>query len=301
MVRLKSKEEGRIGGDGYVLVIVLGVLVLVSALSADLLKRTRLNTSILRNSIEIMEARQLTGGAISLGITELARDTGSPDESGSLPYIDVQIDGYDLTVEVEDECGKLDLNTVNEEILENLMEELDFDSGDASEIAELIVSQYSTKHRRRLEVDQSEEVKEFSRSVDDLLLLDEIDNSVVNRLAPYVTTFCVHEKISVWSAPRQVLTSLPGANKSAIDRFVEDRQNLSRSEYERQFGVLGSLVNPEWLSNRRGPIYTVRSSLKTKSGQVFQQKKLIWLEAGERSGFAVLRNGYPRQREDHDL
>ena len=102
---------------GIALVIVLWVGLLVVAIAGAFIVDTRNSTRLARNFLDNAEARALADGGVHLAIFELVRsDTAVQWQRDGRLYRRV-VPGGTLEIAIEDEAGKIDLNSAGDEPL----------------------------------------------------------------------------------------------------------------------------------------------------------------------------------------
>ena len=285
-------SDGRVGKGradrGYILVFVLGVLMTIGVLLADVSRRSHLGGSILLNSAERVERRLITSGGIEIGIAVLADRLGGAPDRVSIPSFEVQLGDRLLAIEIEDECGKLNLKTADAETMKRFFGEVGFDSRSAEKMS------LSIRDNRG-----DPAAKENSRpgSLEELLSLDPFDASMMGDLAHFVTVSCPRRSISAWTASREVLVSLRGSDRRSIDQFVDDRSSDSAIEPARQLNARNLSKEPGWLSATVGPIYTIRSSIMNNGKRAFTQEQLVYIGGNDIGKRMVLRTTFPRSQE----
>lgn len=277
--------------QGYILVLVLGVLMTIGMLLADVSARSHLGGSILLNSAERVDNRLLTGGGIEIGIAVLGQRLGGAPIGVSIPRFEVQLGGRVIAIEIEDECGKLNLKTAAPETMKRFFSEVGFDLQTAEKMM-LSIRDYRG--------DPADKENPRPGSLEELHALDGFDASVMGDLARFVTVSCSSRRVSVWTAPREVLTSLPGSDRRMIDQFVDDRSSSDEMKSGLRLNAHELSTEPGWLTASVGPVFTVRSSIMDDGKKSFTQEQMVYIGGNDIANRIVLRTTFPRTPEDLD-
>lgn len=285
------RKDGILSGrtdQGYILVFVLGVLMTIGLLMADVSTRSHLGGSILLNSTRHIENRVITSGGVEIGMVVLAKHLDAGPVGGSIPPVEVRLDNKSIEIEIEDECGKLNLNTADTKTMERLFVELGFDGQIAEKMSLSVLDERQASAKSG--------TAQLS-SLEELLSRDAFDASTTPGLSRFVTFSCPRRGVSVWTAPEEVLQSMPGAHRSSIDRFVDDRSSDNDMENSQRLNLQNLSRKPGQLSISTGPVYTIRSSIVNNGQAGFTQEQLVYLGEGGIGKPKVLRTTFPRKPE----
>lgn len=287
----KGKTSRGRADQGYILVFVLGVLMTIGLLMGDVSTRSHLGGSILLNSTRLMENRMITGGGIEIGKVVLGQHLDSGPVRRSIPEFEVQLGGKSIAIKVEDECGKLNLNTADSKTMERLFVELGFDNQAAAEMSLSVLDERQANAKSgALAIS----------SLEELLSHEAFDALVMPDLYRFVTLSCPRRGVSVWTAPEQVLQSLPGANRSFIVQFVDDRSSYNDLDTGQRLNLQNLSSKPGRLSQSAGPVYTIRSSIMDNGTRGFTQEQLVYKGQNDIGRPRVLRTTFPRKQEVMD-
>lgn len=281
---INSKAE-----RGYILVFVLGVLMTLGLLLGDISTRSHLGGSILLNSAAQVERRLITGGGTEIGIAALAQHLAGGRPGAALPHFETELAGTSLMIEVEDECGKLNLRTADTNTMARLFGELGFDRQSAQKMSLSILN---------LRQDNATNKRPGPGSLEAFVSLDAFDASVLPGLSHFVTVYCPRRSVSVWSAPREVLMSLAGSDRRSIESFVDSRSSYEGKEQGLRMNLRDLSEQAGRLSTSVSPIYTIRSSIRDNGKTVFSREQLVLVGATGDGKPMVLRTTFPRHQEE---
>ncbi len=109
------------GRRGLALVVVLWVLVLLSLIAASFTRATRTEVNVTRNLVDNAKAEALAEAGVYLAILALLDpDPAQRPRPDGTPW-KVAFGGAEITVSVQDEGGKIDLNHAPDELLRGLL------------------------------------------------------------------------------------------------------------------------------------------------------------------------------------
>lgn len=202
---------------------LLGVLVL------GFVGKSRTDLKIARNEAETARAEAIADAGVMLAI--LGAFDPSPDTrwraDGTVHVL--TYDGGTIRASVQDEGGKIDLNTAPPELLSGLFRTAGLDSDSADALAGAVVAWRETTATTRPEADATsrDDVAVPPRraflSVDDLRLVPGVTPVLYAKVAPFVTVYSGLAQIDPLTAPAEVLRSVPGVDAARIAEFISAR------------------------------------------------------------------------------
>lgn len=276
--RSKKKEGLRIISSGFVsqkgiaLLMVLWVLtiLMVIVLSFSFMSRTEIqSTTSFKESIE---KKFLAEAGIERGIMEMFYRIINKNQALVLEGTEVwKVDGTYYTaqlgdgyyrVKVFDESGKLDINTVSDILLKNLLMNLGIEEGEADIIVDSIMDWRDPDDLHRLHGAEDDyyqslpnpyEAKDANfDTLEELLLVKGITPEILygtgenKGIIEFLTVHSNTNKINVNAAPKEVLMAIPGISSDLADTIIEMRStNEIRSLQE--IGIAGenySIIAP---------------------------------------------------------
>ncbi|MGR3317096.1 MAG: type II secretion system minor pseudopilin [Candidatus Anammoxibacter sp.] len=258
----RDRERANSACDGYVFVIVLWVMVVLSFIAIGSLRSTRVSVNLERifedrvkdiyaaknaclfalTKLQIDSVQSGTGtvSSVDIAVDEDEWDSfGKPWEPSPEPYL-ISINGVSCDVHIEDEGGKINLNTINDEnkdILIDFLISKEIDEEDAQTIADSIIDwkdKDDLHHIDGAETPYYESLPEpytaknapFD-SVEELLLVKGVTPLLFDNIREGVTVFG-SEKININFAGSDVLLSIPGIDEEvAISLLMHIEENGS--------------------------------------------------------------------------
>lgn len=255
---------------------MLWVLALLSALLVGFAGDTRTELLVARNLYENAHARALADAGVSLaviGVLDPSPESQFPADG--TPHRFRYGDGT-ISVRIQDEAGKVDLNAAAPELLASLMRNLGIADGEAVAVSQSIAS-WRREHVAPMPEDGRNLVPAPGRlpgaafeAVEQLRLVPGVTRAVYERLFPFITVYSGLPDVDPLTAPEAVLRSLPGVNESDIPAFIAQRQQAITNP-----DALPSLAGVGFLSHRPVQAATVISEGRTAGGAIYRREAVL--------------------------
>ena len=262
--------------DGYILVAVLGVMVLLTGFLAagSVLVRSALQAARVGDEEAAMGG--LTDGGFELTAYELfVLKLPPPLVNGRR----IKFAGGTIAPTVTSESGKVDLNGSRPALLQSELEAAGLDQAVARAVVARIVALRGPDPRAAPSSDGAQPVSApgniFAappvtsppaagaaarprgfQSIDSLRTFREIDARAYRLLAPRFTVFNPDGRVDIASATPAVLTAIPGMDKATVDRILVRRTSATKAELENVAASLGTAK--DFTKATGGPAYMVR-------------------------------------------
>ncbi len=281
---------------GMALLTVLWMLVILSALVIGLGVTARTETHLARNQVDAARARYLAEAGIQRAILALL-DEGEamrlrPDGSSGIEF---QLAGGVVRATVQDECGKIDLNTGWGELLRGAVQVAAGRGRDADAIVDAILDWRDPDDQRNQRGAERPEYESAGRvgprngafqAVEELQQVMGMTPELYRRLEPIVTVHCLQSGIDPRVAPLAALRALPGIR----DREVEQVAALRKRTLERGDALpdpaLGGIGR--YASRSPGYAYTIRAVATLTGGAVYRLDAQVWLTPDGERPYALL-------------
>jgi len=218
----------RIAGSqrGMALVSVLWGIAILSLIASAMLSMSLTASQIDRNGWASARANAIAEGAINREILALmdSRAGRSPRTDGT--PLATRFAGSAVTVSVQDESGKIDLNFADTQTLQSLFASTGMDSEDAGRLADRILA-------RRPQADTQTAAGPVAfRTVEDVLGVPGFSRALFARVAPALTVYSRSAQVDRDVAPRQVLLALPGMDADKVDDLLRQRETAPTSNVQ---------------------------------------------------------------------
>jgi len=193
-------------------------------------------------------------------------------------------------ISIQDEGGKIDLNTGKDELLRGLFVSVGLDEQQADIMVNRINDFRDPDGLHRLSGAEDEDYEHAGlpyrakdapfEAVEELQRVLGMTYEVYKRVLPALTVHSRKEGIDHRSAPREVLLALPGVDADNVEHMLEIRS-----------GGLGEprvLWLEQYQSRSRHIVYAIRAEARGKNGSVFVREVLAMPIRGRRPSFTFL-------------
>ncbi len=267
--------RGSVAERGVVLVVVLWLLVLLSVLVGSQVMSARMESELVRNRVDALQARSAAEAGLFSAIDMLATQQG---EKGHLLRTDGDIyrmsyHGVALSVRVLDEAGKMDINAVRPEMLRNLLISRCGDMERGRALMDAILDWQDTDSTRREYGAEDDDYldsglpygskDEYLDNLEELLLVQGMDGELYAKLAGMVTVNTGAKGINPMVAQRPVLLAVPGVSREQVDEYL-----LARERYYRdgQAQPLFPISDMNYIRHETDGLYSIYVQAVTAEG-----------------------------------
>ena len=281
---------------GIALVVVLWLLTMLALIALPFAAGTRVEATVAINERANAVARALADAGIHRGIAALfITDEDEIWQFDGTVY-ELELAGGKIHVAIEDEAGKVDLNTAPDDLIRGLFARLGLDVDEADTAAAGLLdwrdedtltrpngaeeSQYRADDRPFLPRDGA------LLSLDEALQVMGVTPKTYEALMSAATIYTRLEGINPEVAPKAALLSLPGVNPTEVDDLLRVRAANKDADVKRPLPALTGVG--DWLIDATGPVYTVRARGRSAGGAEFVREAVIWIAEDGRRPYWVL-------------
>ncbi len=228
---------------GLALVVVLWVLVLLSLVAASFTRTTRTEVNVARNLVDNAKAEAMAEAGVYLAVLALLDpDPARRPRRDGTPW-KVAFAGARITVSVQDEGGKIDLNQAPDALLRGLLlaaawtgpegEAAGLDAAEADALVDAIrdFADPDDLHRLHGAEDRDYEAAGIPwgakdapfEAVEELQQVIGMTANLYRQVAPALTVYSGQRGIRAAVAPSAVLRALPGITDGTIDVLLAAR------------------------------------------------------------------------------
>jgi general secretion pathway protein K len=225
--------------QGFALLLVIWVLALLAVLAASVAADSRSEAVIARNRLAVAQARGLADAGIVLAVAGLIdpnpatrwRADGHPQ---SIRYGDGS-----AALTVQDEGGKIDLNSAPIELIGGLLDEFGVAPDERSAITNGILERRQELATPNSLVPSRADLLGGAGMTDlgkqpfaddsELRLIPGMTRATYERLLPFVTVYSMSPTINPMTATREVLLGIPGINAQEVGFFLVSRDQTATS------------------------------------------------------------------------
>jgi general secretion pathway protein K len=282
---------------GMALLTVVWMLVILSALVIGLGVTARTETYLARNQVDTARARYLAEAGIQRAILALLDESEAarlrPDGSSGIEF---QLAGGVVRATVQDECGKIDLNTGWGELVRGAVQVAGGSTGrDSDAVVDAILDWRDPDDQRNQRGAERREYEAAGRvgprnaafqTVEELQQVLGVTPDLYRRIEPLVTVSCLQSGIDPRVAPLGALRALPGIRDREVEQVaVARKRTLDRGDALPDATLSGIA---RYTSKSPGYAYTVRAVATLTGGAVFRLDALVWLTPDGERPYALL-------------
>lgn len=292
----KLKPQAASGQRGFVLLVVLSTLGLLSIVVVSFTQISRSHVKVAAAVSESGRAEALADAGVNIAILELVAGRAKEPASRRFPLnaapltCSVGDDGR-LTISVQDEGGKVDLNIGSEALLRALL--LGLGAGEAA--AEAILDYRDEDDVRRPAGAERAEYLAAGRprgprngpflAVEELAGVLGLTPTDVDRLSPLVTIYSGLTGIDTSVAPKPLMIAVAqGIERGGSSMF----ENESASSFEREGGSSAPLPS-QFLASSTRRAFMIRSKARIAGGATFVREATVEFQASGTSAFVLRR------------
>ena len=286
----KFSHANRSQQTGIALVVVLWVLALLSIIALAYSGMTRNENVLTRNILHTAQARAEAEAGFWLAAYDLLKPANTrlltPD--GSPMNIPVE-PRRRLTVAIQDESGKIDINKASQQLLIGLFSAAGVEYDQSTQLVDALLDWRDKDNLQRINGAEDSDYSAAGlpygakdgtfNSIEELIQLRGITPEIFKKLKPAITIHSMQARIRLHSAPISVLNSLPGMTEELITEIMASR-------LERGNVIIPALipdsVRPLVFTSGQGNVYTITSDAQVEGMNSRLQVTLILKKSGNR-------------------
>lgn len=235
-----ASETARQSSDpGFALVLVIWILALLAVLAASVAADSRSEAVIARNRLGAAQARALADASIALAVAGLIDPNPATRWRADGHQQSIRYGDGSAGLSVQDEGGKIDLNSAPIELIGGLLDEFGIAPDERSAIANGIVERRREFATPNLLVPSRAALLGGAVTTDlgkqpfaddsELRLIPGVTRVTYERLLPFVTVYSLSATINPITATREVLLAIPGINPQEVEFFLASRDQAATS------------------------------------------------------------------------
>ena len=244
---------------GVALVLVLWVLTLLGIIATSFSKSMRTETELARQLTLSAQARALAEAGIYRGILDLLRFRRDPQakwQANGTVYKVMKLGRGEIRIAIQDEAGRIDLNTAQKPVIEGLLRGVGVDDQARVAISEAIIDWRDPDNLRQLQGAEDEDYQAAGRSygakdgsfscVEELQQVLGMTPALYRKLAPLLTVHSHRLNVDINLAPPALVQVLEaseaaqaGVEPTNLGAAASNR-DLSRSDFSSPRGGLRS-------------------------------------------------------------
>ncbi len=260
---------------GVALIAVLWVVAFLAAIASTVAHQSRTSLQMTKNRIDMLQMNQVVESAILLRIADQINTPQFESTSLDNKLLPSLPEGIRVQLSINDESGKVDLNTAPNAVFQSLLLELGLDEDTAISVTNSILDWRDPDEFTRANgAEDNEYLKsgyrygskdaDFER-IEELQLVYGVTPELYAALQPYITVYTQDFGVNVSVASNLVKRAVSNASLLQSDLTDEDE-------------LLGD--QEEFTSLTEGYIYNVQAKATASSGVSQQISAIIRIERG---------------------
>jgi general secretion pathway protein K len=264
-----AAHSGRDSESGVALLLVIWVTALLAALAAAATLEVRAGLDVTRGLVESTRSRTLADSGIWVAVAALLdeRTYASLRRDGTPQVLPAA--GEAITVEIEDERAKFDINSVREAPLAKLFQIVGLDASLA----------------RNLVVYRGDRKPAFT-ALEELRLVPGFTAERFAKVAPFLTVLTDDWRIHPATARPEVLLALPDVDAPLVQRYLALRRELASDDVALRLASPPAIANQAVWGEPR--FLTIRSTARLETGALFSRQAVVDLDPEGRRPYRVL-------------
>ncbi len=220
--------------NGLALLTVLWMVALLTVIAAAVSYTLRHEARLTSHNVQTAQARALVDGAIFLGIRSLLAE--KPTDVIADGYErEVRIGGKPLTLSIQDERGKVDINQASEELLQTLIQSAGANLDVLAITQSILDWRDEDDELRPLGAEDTQYQQaglSYAARDGPFLVPDELQQvlgmteAVYKRLAEHVTVYTGSTGVDPRSISQTLLAQMPGMSEGLATQYVQQRHNV---------------------------------------------------------------------------
>lgn len=219
---------------GVALVIVLWIVTLLTVIASSFLFAMRTETKIVSNGMARAKAEAAAEAAVHRALFEVYKPFNDTERWHADGVTHVwQYAGAEISVMMQDESGKIDINRANDQLLRGLFLAQGAEADEASALIDVIADWRDPDALKRLKGAEEAEYVAAGRtykpanapfqSIEELKLVLGMTASLYQRIEPHITIFSRQPGVNAQIATRETLRAIPGVTEPEIDAYLAQR------------------------------------------------------------------------------
>lgn len=223
--------------NGWALVTVLWIVMALSLIAAATEALTFNTYRLQRHALE----KAQIDAALSAGIVRAVMGIEAPDINDRWRVDGIskewEFDDIKLTISIQDELGRFDLNAVDASVLSTLLKAQNLPRDEVDTLTDRILDWRSPNDLHRLhgatDADYAAAGLTYHprhgpyQSVDEVQLVLGMTKDIFEKIRPALTVYTKKPTIDPAHAPREALLALYGGNEDAVDQVIAARTNAN--------------------------------------------------------------------------
>ena len=279
---------------GFALILVIWSLVLLASLATGFSHAVRHETRVAADMSAIARAEATATAALNTTVLALgSSDREARWQADGRTHL-IPWPGATVTVRVQSESGRIDINRSPPELLAGLFSQL-LTGSDPEALADAVID---WRDKDDIPGPAGAEKEAYSQagyayepsngafySVNELSQVMGFDSAMVETVKPYLTVHSGQPRINAASADLVVLAAIPEVDRATAQAFIEQRESVLAGDGELDYSLLRN--GRRYLDTRRGNrLFALDIEVSLVDGLKRRERALVRLD--RRQGYSLL-------------
>jgi general secretion pathway protein K len=263
--------------NGVALVLVLWVITLLAVIAGNFAFSMRGEALIARNLLSTAQAKSQADAGLQLAWYETLKPaTDVKRWAGDGMVHELPMGDALLRISIQDDSGKIDLNTASEPLLKGLFRSVGMTEDASVALLDAVLDWRDADKLKRPHGAEEEDYRAAGKSyvpsnaafetVDELQRVLGMTPELYRMMAPALTVYSKLPGVNTAFAPREVLLAIPGVSPAMVEQYLVQRQSLTASgQGAPAFAGAGAFAS----ASSGQPAYSARSEATMADGTVF--------------------------------
>ena len=282
--------------QGIALVIVLWMVSLLSVIAAGMSYAFRQESQLAGHYVEQARLQALAEAGIYYGIQQLFDDDEESRWRRDGQQYELSLAGRRVKVSLQDERGKIDLNTASADLLEHIIGQA-AEGVDALSVSRAIID-WRDRDQDRQDggaEDDDYQLQQYAYgardgaflSIMELQQVMGISAAVYQDISKLLTIYTGSKGIDPWTVSPQVLARLPGMDETLAAEFVETR-NQTMQQNRRVLKQVLPLETQAYIAQSGPAVFTITSSVQSAVGNQYGMYAVVHLTGREDTPYSIV-------------
>jgi len=221
------------GEHGFALLAVLWVTIALSLIAVSLIATTRSDASLIQQLSGRLQDQAAADACINLAVLALIQaghDNRLPTDGTEHG---ISFDNRAMTISIQDETGKIDLNMTSKDFLSGLFQVLGVAPGEASALGDAVVMWRGRTGGTQAGIGSAGPRGPRNapfESVDELIGVPGMTRTLMDQVRGYVTVYSQRAQIDQSIAAPEVLLADPTLSKADVEAIMRDRKSKTNQQ-----------------------------------------------------------------------
>ncbi len=278
---------------GIALVLVLWMLALLTVLATGYSSMMRTEAQLTANLVRAAQAKALAEAGVWRTLAELLRPVQEQSWKADGSNYSLEFANGTVEIRIQDEAGKIDLNTARAELLMGLLQAVDVEEENRSRLLNAILDWRDRDSQAREDGAEDDDYQRMNlnygakdgpfNTVDELQLVLGITPELYKKMKPSLTVHSHQRGVHLQVAPREVLMAIPAVSEERVEEFLAIR--TTNADSTSSLTLTG--IDLRYASRVKGQTFTI-TSVARLADTVARLDAVVRIKGGSNLPYSIL-------------